>query len=124
MRRALDDSKTLISNMLDAYRAQTAREDAIYDSFNKLYIDWKSFSLSVIKSLENPRARGLSDAELSRIWEKGLYLQSKLADIGKEYDEIKPARAEMIGVLQECLEGDRDLESGDGSRSTSPETAK
>jgi hypothetical protein len=124
MRRALDDdSKTLVSNMLNTYRAQTARENAVYDSFNKFYIDWKSFSVPAIKSLENPHARGHSDAELSRIWETGLYLQSKLAEIGKEYDVIKPARAEMIGVSQDCSEGDRDLEGGDGSRSTSPETA-
>jgi hypothetical protein len=111
----------LVAEMRREYRERTAKQDEIYDKFIQCYLEWKAFSIPAIKDLESKHPRCNTDAKLSKLWEKGLALQSRMADISKDVDERERCKTGIRnGIEVEFPEsGEKSM-----SRSTSPETAK
>jgi hypothetical protein len=111
----------LVAEMLREYREQSAKKDAIYNNFIHCYIDWKAFSIPARKNLESKRPRCNSDKKLSKLYEKGLALQARMAAISKEVDDRERCK---MGIQNGIEVESPESEETSISRSTSPETAK
>jgi hypothetical protein len=97
-RHVIDTSK-LASQMLARYQEKTAPEDAFYDNFVRSYLDWKAFSVPLIKDLESGTSRRRSDQDLSSIWEKMLVMhRPRLQKLQHHFDEAKGAYRKRLDI--------------------------
>src|ERR1700737_1117941 len=96
-RKQEDDPRRLspaeiVSRICRENQEKIDSENAMHDKFNELYLNWKVFSIPVIRDLESKKPRCSSDADFSRLWERGLKLQPRLVATAKEFDDAKAAR--------------------------------